>query len=148
MAPDDVVEALERARRAQQESERTRKRLAAELDRQVTASLAESALDGIVVARSDGRSQQELRELALAVSEAPDISVVGLVGTPDGTSVAIAVASGAGATDSAALVRAAARAVGGGGGGSPRVAMGGGSEVEAIGEALAAMRGALANGAG
>ncbi len=148
VAPDDVVDALERARRAQQESERTRKRLAAELDRQVTVSLAESALDGIVVARSDGRSQQELRELALAVSETADVSVVGLVGTPDGTSVAIAVAAGAGATDSAAVVRAAARAVGGGGGGSPRVAMGGGSDVEAIGEALAAMRGALANGAG
>ena len=60
--------------------------------------LATEAVDGIVIARRDGTSRDELRELALAVRQQPGIRAVVLVGAPEGGGAALvsAVANGSG----------------------------------------------------
>jgi len=100
--------------------------------------LAESAVDGAVVARVDGLAPGDLRELAIAVRNAPDVDVAVLVGeTPTGgVSLAAAVTPGS-PFDAASLLRDAAKAVGGGGGGKGDVATAGGKDPSGIDEALA-----------
>jgi alanyl-tRNA synthetase len=68
---------------------------------------------------------------------------VGLIGSPDGETVAIVVAVQGAAVDAAAVARAAAKVVGGGAGGSGRLAMGGGRDRQRIDEAAALLRTSL-----
>ena len=99
--------------------------------------LAEIAVDGAVVARVDGLAPGDLRELAIAVRNAPDVDIAVLVGeTPTGgVSLAAAVTPGA-PVEASSLIRDAARAVGGGGGGKGDIATAGGKDPSAIDQAL------------
>ena len=99
--------------------------------------LAEIAVDGAVVARVDGLATGDLRELAIAVRNAPDVDIAVLVGeTPTGgVSLAAAVTPGA-PVEASSLIRDAARAVGGGGGGKGDIATAGGKDPSAIDQAL------------
>jgi alanyl-tRNA synthetase len=136
----DVPAAVEREQAQHQATERERRRLAGELDRVLARQLADEAVDGVVVARCDHRDQSALRELAAGLRSLPNIAAVGLVGSPDGSSVALAVAVDGG-HDATAIVRRVASLVGGGGGGrNPRLAVGGGRDVSAIGAALDELR--------
>ncbi len=64
VAPDSVPEAIARLQSTLSQEERQRKALAANADRELAASLAESAVEGSVVARLDDRDQQALRAIA------------------------------------------------------------------------------------
>ena len=115
--------------------------------------LAAGAVDGVVVARIDGTTRDELKDMALAVRDQPGIRAVVVGGTPDSGGVALvsAVAKGSG-LDASRLIADAARAVGGGGGRGADVAIAGGRDPSRLDEALDLARAAagagLAGGAG
>jgi alanyl-tRNA synthetase len=146
VAPDSVPDAISRLQTSLSQEERQRRALAADADRELASTLADSAVDGRVVARLDDRDQQALRVIAADLSQRPDIGAVGLIGSPDGESVAIAVAIDGDWGDAPAIVRATAKVVGGGGGGKDRrLAVGGGRDANAIEGALDVLRSALSD---
>ena len=120
------------------------KQLRAKLARTRASELAAGAVDGVVISRVDGVSPNELRELAIAVRNAPDVDVVVFAGeTPTGgVGLAAAVTPGS-PFDAAGLIRDAAKAVGGGGGGKGDVATAGGKDPAGIEEALELAREAV-----
>jgi alanyl-tRNA synthetase len=142
VAPADVIGALERLLDRQREADRELKALrGASLDGRA-AELAAGAENGTVVARVDGLTPDELRDLVQAVRRlGPSVAVV--AGTPDGAKVALAVASDGG-VDAGATVRRLVAVVGGGGGGSPQLALAGGKDVSKIDDLLAEARRTLA----
>ena len=90
-------------------------------------SLAAEATDGAVVVRVDGLAPGDLRELAIAVRQQPDIRAVVLIGeTPSGGVGLVAAVTPGGDEPASVLIADAARAVGGGGGGKGDVATAGG----------------------
>ena len=102
------------------------------------SELASSAVDNVVVARVDGLAPGDLRELAIAVRNAPYVSVAVLVGeTPTGGVSLAAAVTPTSSVQAADLIRDAAKAVGGGGGGKGDVATAGGKDPSAIDDALA-----------
>ncbi|MFF3869413.1 alanine--tRNA ligase [Micromonospora sp. NPDC001898] len=144
--PDQLPAAIGRLQEAQKAGERERRQLTTQIDRYLARDLAREADDGLVVARCDGRDQGQLKGLALAVLNEPGISAVGLIGSADGSSVALAVAVDDRVGDAPSFVRAAAKLVGGGGGGRDRrIAVAGGRDPSRIDEALKALREALAS---
>ncbi len=105
--------------------------------------LATEAVDGIVIARRDGTSRDELRELALAVRQQPGIRAVVLLGAPEGGGAALvsAVANGSG-LHASELIADAAKTVQGGAGKSADVAVAGGKDPSKLDEALQQVRAA------
>jgi alanyl-tRNA synthetase len=102
------------------------------------SSIAADAADGAVVVRVDGLAPGDLRELAIAVRQQPDVDTVVLVGeTPSGGVALVAAVAPGGDEPASVLIADAARAVGGGGGGKGDVATAGGKNVDGIPEALA-----------
>jgi alanyl-tRNA synthetase len=102
-----------------------------------SSELAAIGHDGIVVTRVDGLNAGDLRELALATRDHPDVTTVVLIGQTDTGGVALVAAVPPGsATPASALIVEAAKAVGGGGGGKGDVATAGGKDVSAIPVAL------------
>ena len=99
--------------------------------------LALGAVDGVVVARVDGTTRDDLRDLALAVRDQPGVRAVVLGGAPDGGGAALvaAVVKDAGLLASD-LIADAARTVGGGGGKGPDIAVAGGRDPGRLDEAL------------
>ena len=98
--------------------------------------LAAGATDGVLVARVDGISPNDLRDLAIAVRQAGVLQVVlGGVTDTGGVSLVAAVqpSSGRVAGD---LIKDAAKAVGGGGGGKGDIATAGGKSPDGLDEAL------------
>jgi alanyl-tRNA synthetase len=145
--PDGLLDALERTLSQQRTAEKERKQLVARLDQYLARDLTRNAENGVVVTRCDGRDQNDLRQLATIALSQQDIRAVGLIGSPDGTSVAIAVAVATvkqGGLDAPAAARLAAKVVNGGGGGKdPRIAVAGGRLVAKIDEAISVLRSAL-----
>ena len=97
-----------------------------------------AAAGGIVVARRDGLSADQLRELALQVRGYQGVRTVVLGGSPEDGKVALVAAVAKGKPLAApALIGDAARTVGGGGGGkNPELAMAGGRDPSRLDEAL------------
>ncbi|HEX4116023.1 MAG TPA: alanine--tRNA ligase [Solirubrobacteraceae bacterium] len=148
VTPDSLPDAIARLQTSLSQEERQRKSLAASVDRELAASLADSAVDGSVVARLDDRDQQALRTIAAELVARAGIRAVGLIGSPDDEAVALAVAFAEDSGDAPAVVRTVAKFVGGGGGGKDRrLAVGGGRDVTAIDGALEVLRDALDAGA-
>jgi alanyl-tRNA synthetase len=144
VTPESVPDAISRLQTSLTQEERARRALSADADRELASTLAESAVADSVVARLDGRDQQALRAIAAELVGRADIATVGLIGSPDGEAVAIAVAIDSDSGDAPAVVRAAAKVVGGGGGGKDRrLAVGGGRDTSEIETALEVLRGAL-----
>ncbi|HVF14503.1 MAG TPA: alanine--tRNA ligase, partial [Acidimicrobiales bacterium] len=110
-------------------------------------ALASSAADGVVVARVDGTTRDDLRDLALAVRDQPGVRGVVLGGAAEGGGAALvaAVAKGSGLVASD-LIAAAARTVGGGGGKNPDMAIAGGRDPSRLDEALDQARAAAGIG--
>ena len=107
------------------------------------ADLATSAIDGIVVARVDGTTRDEIKDLAVAVRDQPGIKAVVLIGEPDTGGVALVSATTKdGGINAAELIADAARTVGGGGGKDPLLATAGGKDASKIDDALALARAA------
>jgi alanyl-tRNA synthetase len=146
-APESVPDAIARLQASLGEEERRRKALAAEADRELARKLGDSVVDGSVVARLDERDQQALRTIAAELVGLANVESVGLIGSPDGEAVAIAVAIDGEGGDAPAVVRAVAKVVGGGGGGKDRrLAVGGGRDVREIDAALEVLRATLSTG--
>ena len=121
------------------------KALQARLAQAEAGSLADAAVDGVLVARKDGLSADELKQLAVATREGSGLRAVVLVGSPDGQRVALV---GAATKDAGiavnTLIAEIAKVVGGGGGGKdPTLATAGGRDVSAIDDALALARARL-----
>jgi alanyl-tRNA synthetase len=136
-SPGKAQGALERLLQRQRATEEELRSMRARLVREEAARLAAEATDGAIVARKDGHTQDELRDLAAAAREQPGIDVVVLIGSPDGKRVALVAAvrrdSGRLASE---LIADAARTVGGGGGRDPELAVAGGRDASRIDEAL------------
>ena len=92
----------------------------------------------MVVARRDGTTRDELKDLAVAIRDRPGIKAVVLGGEPEGGGVALvaAVRKDSG-LEAPALIAEAARTVGGGGGGKKSdIAVAGGRDPNKLDEAL------------
>jgi alanyl-tRNA synthetase len=107
--------------------------------------MAAEAVDGVVVARIDGTTRDELKDLAVAIRDQPGVRGAVLAGATDGGGVALiaAVAKDSG-LDASKLIADAARTVGGGGGRGADVAVAGGRDASRLDEALDQARAAAA----
>ena len=136
--PDELLAAIGRVVERQRDAEKELTRLRQQASEAEARMLAEQAAadSGVVVARRDNVEPDAMRTLAQAVLRHDGVRAVVLGGSPDGTKVAIAAATG-GSPDAAGLVRALGKIVGGGGGGSPELALAGGKDPSQIEAALA-----------
>jgi alanyl-tRNA synthetase len=139
--PDKIERLSEQVRALQDELQRFKAKdaLAA------AAELAGQASDGAVVERRDGLSNEDLKRLAQETVRILGSGVVALAGTgPDGVKAGIAVAVSkdlnAAGVSADAIARPAARALGGGVGKGADAVVGGGSNADALEEALRLVR--------
>jgi alanyl-tRNA synthetase len=139
--PDEVLAGVERLRDEAKALRDELKTLRKQAAGSGAASLAATAVDGVVVARQDGMGRDDLKDLAVAVRDQAGIRGVVLIGEPDTGGVALI---GATTKDSglnaSALIAEAAKATGGGGGTDPVLATAGGRDASKIDEALALAR--------
>ncbi len=140
--PEGVVDALQKLLDRQRATDKELSRLRSSMVAAEAAELARTAVLGVVVARRDGRSPDELRGLVQAARGQVGVRVAVVGGVPDAGGVAIAAATG-GDPDAGALVKRLGAVVGGGGGGSAEVAVAGGRDPARLDEALSAARRAL-----
>ena len=107
-------------------------------------SLADSAVDGKLVAVVDVDGRDDLRDLALSLRDQPGVDVVVLGASPGGKGVALVGAVGLESGFNAGeLVGAATAITGGGGGKGADFASAGGKDPDRLEEALDAVRGVL-----
>jgi len=143
--PDELVAAAQRAvdqaKSLAEEVKRLRRgQLAAQAD-----ELAARAVDGALVARVDGLSPSDLRDLAIAVRGKNAVEAVVLGGVSDSGGVAlVAAVVPASGLKAGELIKDAAKTVGGGGGGKGDIATAGGKNAGALDAALAAATAAVA----
>ena len=145
-----VTEVPDRVERLVAEMRHLRAELDDERGRQAVVeahTLAAAAVDGVVVERRDGFTNDTLRKLAIATRDALGSGVVGLVGlAPEGDKAVVAVAVSkdlvARGVMAGTIAKDAAVAVGGGVGKQADVAVGGGPNAVAIDDALAALHAA------
>ncbi len=101
------------------------------------SEMATAAINGVVIARVDGLSPNDLRDLAVAVRQQPGVVAVVLGGVSDTGGVSLVSAINPGFPVSAGeLIAKAAKAVGGGGGGKGDIATAGGKNADGLPEAL------------
>ncbi len=113
------------------------KALQARLAVSQAGDLAETAIDGVVVARVDGISRDQLKDLAVALRDRDDIRAVVLGGAADGGGAALVAAVAEGHEPQAgALIAEGAKAIKGGGGKGADLAMAGGKDADGVDEAL------------
>ena len=123
---------------------------------QVTAGvrageLADTAEEGVVVARLDGLERDELRDLAAAIRDRPEIRAVVLAGAPDGGGVAlVAAVLPDGEISAVDLIDDAAQLIQGGFGrkGNPPLIVAGGKNINGNDQALDSARRAAGLGGG
>jgi alanyl-tRNA synthetase len=139
VAPEELAGAIERRLAELREAQES---LRAMRQAQLASEAASLAAE-VVVARRDGLSPEELRELALAVRARGARAVV--LGSANQGKVALVAAVEKGfAVPAPELVAGAARTVGGGGGGrNPEFAMAGGRDPSHLDEALEEVRARL-----
>jgi len=108
--------------------------------------LAQIAHDGVVVAQTNQLDPGDVRELALAVRQQPEVHTVVLIGeTPSGGVALVAAVPKDSKQPASVILKDAARAVGGGGGGKGDVATAGGKDPSGIPEALRLAAEAIGN---
>ncbi len=111
--------------------------------------LAALAVDGVVVARVDGTTRDELKELAVAIRDQPGLRGAVLGGEPDGGGVSlVAAVTKTSGLDASSLLADAARTVGGGGGRGADVAVAGGRDPSRLDDALDQARRAVGGATG
>jgi alanyl-tRNA synthetase len=105
------------------------------------STLAAEAVDGVVIARRDGMSRDDLRDLAVAARDQPGVRAVVLGAAPDsgGAALVVAVTKDSG-LHAAELLGAGTKAIQGGGGKDPLLAVAGGKNAAGIDDALAGIR--------
>ena len=135
--PDELPVAAERLRGELKSLREELKDMRRQAAGSRAGELAAAAVDGVVVARVDGIARDDLRDLAVAVREAPGVRAVVLGGEPPSGGVAlVAVVTKDRGLEAGALIADAARTVGGGGGTGPDLAVAGGRDASRLDEAL------------
>jgi alanyl-tRNA synthetase len=140
--PEHVAEAIDRLLERQRAAEKSLEQARGRELQSEAASLAATALSGVVVARRDGLSPDLLRNLAQSARTTAGLRAVVLGGSPDGHKAAVAVSAegnggrGEAQVDAEDLVKQIAPLLGGGGGGSPEMALAGGNDPNGIDRAL------------
>jgi alanyl-tRNA synthetase len=143
--PAEVVESIERLLAREKELRDQLKSFQRETARGEARQLVSSAVDGYVVARRDSITSDELRQLAIAIRNEPEVKAVVLIGSPDGERVALVSAVEKG-TDLVAgeLIADAAKLTGGGGNPkAPDIGVAGGKDPSKIDDAIKAVRAKL-----
>ncbi len=137
--PGGVLDALQKVLDRQRQAEKELQRLQGARLQDEAGRLADGAGGGVVVHRQDGASADQLRDLAQAMVRL-GVRVAVVAGSPDGTKVSVAVASGDTSVDAGVTAKELAQLVGGGGGGSAELAVAGGSDPSKIDTLLAEAR--------
>ncbi|MEZ5371674.1 MAG: alanine--tRNA ligase [Microthrixaceae bacterium] len=107
-------------------------------------SLADEAVDGVIVARVEADSRDEVRDQALALRDRPGIRAVALGAVPGGKGVTLVLATQPeGSLNAGELMAPAAKAIQGGGGKGADLAIAGGRNADGLDEALELLRSAL-----
>ena len=115
-----------------------------EVARAQAGDLAENAVDGVLIAKVECDTRDEVRDLALSLRDRPGIRAVVLMGSPGGKGVAVAAAvSPDSGLNAGELIAEAVRKVGGGGGKGELIATAGGRDADQIDAALELVRAAL-----
>ncbi|HVM07057.1 MAG TPA: alanine--tRNA ligase [Acidimicrobiales bacterium] len=140
--PDEVVESIERLLQREKDLRDQIKGFQREMARGEARQLVAQAVDGYVVARRDGIPPDDLRELAIAIRNEPEIKAVVLVGSPDGERVALvsAVEKGTGLVAGQLIADAAKLTGGGGNPKAPDIGVAGGKDASKIDDAIRAVR--------
>jgi len=145
--PEELPSSIERLQARQRELESELKSLRAQMAAGEGKELAATAAatGGLLVARRDGLSMDQLKDLAVSIRNEPGVRGVVLVGTPDDerVAIAVAVAKDSGLTAGELAVEAAKVTGGGGNAKAPEVGTAGGKDVTKIDEALTAVRAKL-----
>ena len=103
--------------------------------------LAATAVDGVLIARVEADSRDEVRDLAVALRDQPDMRAVVLATSPGGKGVALVAAVRADSgLNAGELISGAIELVGGGGGKGAELAVAGGRDPGRIDEALEQVR--------
>jgi alanyl-tRNA synthetase len=139
--PEELPKKLEALRAHERSLSEELAKLRSHLLSLLAKELVASNTGAYVVARVDGRTPDELRELALMVRGSARVVVLG--GSPDGERASLVAATSDPSQVASELLRDAAAAIGGGVGRQQDLAMTGGRHVGAIDEALAIVRRAL-----
>jgi len=139
--PDDLAEGIAK-RLSELKDLRAQVR---DLRHQVASSaagdLVDTAVDGVVVARVEVDSRDELRDLAVSLRDRQGIRAVVLGASPGGKGVALAAAvDPSSGLDAGDLIADAVKAVGGGGGKGAEIATAGGRDAGALDGALDSVR--------
>jgi alanyl-tRNA synthetase len=141
-----VGEVADGARKRQDEMRALRdeiKTLRRQLATGRAGELAGSAVDGVVVARVDGLSRDDLRDLAVAVRDHDGVRAVVLGGAPEGGGAALVAAARKGSgVDAGGLVAGSFGLIGGGGRRDPELTIAGGKDPSRLDDALDAARAA------
>jgi len=143
--PEELAAAIERLLLRQRALEDELKGLRSQMAAGEGKVVAANAVAGVVVARRDAESADQLKELAVSVRNQPGIRAVVLAGSPDGERVSIvaAVSKDSGLVAGELVVEVARITGGGGNAKAPDLAVAGGKDVSRIDEALAAVRNTL-----
>lgn len=137
--PPGLIEAAERVVERLRLAEKELQDLRRNTIKAEAHGFANQEVKGAVVARVDGRSPDELRELAQEILGAAQVENVVIAGTPDTKKVSIVVSTTTD-LDAREIVNELSKIVGGGGGGTPRLATAGGRSTESIDMALVKAR--------
>jgi alanyl-tRNA synthetase len=136
-SPDELAEGVQRKLDEIKSLQTEIKGLRSQLAIGRATELAQIANDGVVVTQVDQLDPGELRELAIAVRNQPDVHTVIIAGeTPTGGVAIVAAVPKDSKSPASLLLKDAAKAVGGGGGGKGDVAQAGGKNPAGIPEAL------------
>ena len=144
VADDDLVEGVERRvaeiKTLKDELKALRKQLAGSQAEDLEAS----AVDGVVVARVEADSRDDVRDLAVALRDRPGVRAVVLGASPGGKgAMLVAAVDPDSGLIAAELIADATRTIGGGGGKGDELATAGGKHPEKIDEALDQVRALL-----
>jgi alanyl-tRNA synthetase len=141
----ELLEGIDKRLAEVDELRRELKGLRSQLATSAAADLAAGAVDGVVVARVDGLTRDELRDLAVATRDKAGVRVALLGGAPEGGGAALVGAARADAgVHAGQLVGGLARTLQGGGNTkNPELAVAGGKDPSRLDEVLAAARAEL-----
>ena len=142
-SPDEILEALQRRLGEIKDLRGQVKALQQATAGARASEIADSAISGVVIKRLDGLERDELRDLAAAIRDRPQIEAVVLAGAPDSGGVALVSAViPDGKFEAASLIDEAAKAIQGGFGrkGNPPLIVAGGKNIDGIEEALNSAR--------
>lgn len=144
VAPDDLVEGIERRLGELKALRDEMKQLRKELAGNQAGELEGAAVDGVLVAQVDSESRNDLRDLAVALRDRPGMRAVVLGSSPGGKGAALVAAVTADSgLNAAELIVEATRTIGGGGGKGAELAVAGGRDAEGIPAALEQVRSLL-----